>query len=88
MVISSHCLAQSPQFFASLPVSAPLPLLCYSSTLMMQAQNFSEALVFSTKLYGVTRQKTFPTALEISIRSFGLAAFFTCITAYRTRQLL
>jgi len=55
---------------------------------MMQAQNFSEALVFSTKLYGVTRQKTFPTALEISIRSFGLAAFFTCITAYRTRQLL
>jgi len=64
MVISCHCLAQSPQFFASLPVSTPLSLPYCSSTLMMEAEGLSEALAFSTKLYGVTCQKTFPTCLS------------------------
>jgi len=86
MVISSHCLAHSPQLFASTHVSASFPLPCYSSTLMMQTQGLSEALVFSIKLYGVTCQKTFPSALEISVRSDGLAACFTCVAAGRARE--
>jgi len=88
MFISPHCLALRTQLCASTPVTASFSLPCYTSALMMQAKGLSEALVVSTKLYGVTCQKTFPTALEISVRSFGLAACFTCIAADRTRQLL